>query len=305
MLNTIDYLSPFEIDKIYYHFPCDDGFSAYVISRFFMEKHNKKVKYVGIGRARPPPDASDVANKNVLFLDFAFNLETMSILNASAKKLLILDHHDTSRALTNLPGCHLDMNKCGSELAWAYFFPNEPLPYFLTLISDNDLHTKLYKETEAFIAMLRVEPYKYESFLKYFDREYCQEIIKKGLTIVAFNSALAEGEAKKARLKILVTPDGNGYDVLALNSSAHWMNNKIAECLCNKYPQMIIALWYMNPYDDFITVSLRTAGLYNVAAIAEKFKGGGGHVKAAGFRYGGQVNEILQNPINRKIYDKF
>lgn len=116
-----------EIDICIYHgLGCMDGFSGFWIAQHYLKNVVKK-EVIGIPKAidDTPIDENLYTGKNVLMIDI-LTKDYKTIL-AKAKKLVILDHHKSSKEfLESDPNytnyAYFNMVKSGAGLAWEYFF---------------------------------------------------------------------------------------------------------------------------------------------------------------------------------------
>jgi uncharacterized protein len=89
------------MDIVYYHAPCQDGWvAAFVAKLKYPEAELIPLTY---GRFNDGDLVFQSAGKDVLMVDFSLkSREANDALNASAKSLLILDHHKTAQEETRL-----------------------------------------------------------------------------------------------------------------------------------------------------------------------------------------------------------
>lgn len=130
--------SPTTRPLVIYHSPCLDGFTA---AWSCWLKNPDWEYYPGVHGEAPP----DVSGRQVFLLDFSYKFPVMEKLLKAADWVVVLDHHKTAEAdLTPLLesgrlGGKFDMKHSGAYLAWEYFHPEEPVPYFVKLVEDRDL----------------------------------------------------------------------------------------------------------------------------------------------------------------------
>jgi len=77
----------------------------------------------------------------VLIVDFSLPLPVMEEINAIAARFIWIDHHASVKDYPqHFEGKRDFTNKgaAGCELAWEFFFPDKPTPYFVKLIGDYD-----------------------------------------------------------------------------------------------------------------------------------------------------------------------
>src|SRR5690349_11809415 len=86
------YLDPQDVDCVVFHSPCNDGSGAAVAAWMAL---GDKATYERRIYHKEFPDAV-VAGKNVVVLDSSFVKEHFLRLRESAKKIMIIDHHDSA-----------------------------------------------------------------------------------------------------------------------------------------------------------------------------------------------------------------
>lgn len=126
-------------DLVVYHANCPDGLGAgWVFWRDVLNKDNTKFFPGKYGDAMPTVD-----NLNVVFVDFAYQLDAMNQLLSKAKSIRVLDHHKTAEPLRNINNLRfsivLDMDRSGAMIAWDEVHPGVERPWFINDIGDRDL----------------------------------------------------------------------------------------------------------------------------------------------------------------------
>lgn len=176
-----------------YHGGCDDGFgAAWVLNHWFsgpnLNAHDDGIEfYPGVYQQEPP----DVHDRHVIFVDFCYKRPVMDAIVASAKTVLVIDHHKTAEAelegwqrvatiddLDNVlkngqkwNACLFDMERSGAGLAWDFFHPGQPRPEFINYLEDRDLWRKSLPNGDEFTIALRSYPQTFEQWNKLFVRE--------------------------------------------------------------------------------------------------------------------------------------
>lgn len=140
-----------------YHGNCADGFTgAWVVRRALGDAEFFPGVYT-----TPPPD---VADKDVVLVDFSYKRPIMEQIIASARSVLVLDHHKTAAEdLRDLPGAEVvfDMGRAGSRIAWDYYFPHEAPPPVLLHVEDRDLWRFSLPRTREIQANIFSYPYDF------------------------------------------------------------------------------------------------------------------------------------------------
>ena len=307
---------------IIYHGDCPDGFgAAYAAWRSFGDK----ASYLPARYGDSIP-AKSLADRHVYVFDFSFPPEELKAMAQVAQSVIQIDHHasalnawgdrfnpEESGLQTwkhpELPlTVSFDMEKSGARLAWEYFYPNDPLPWPLRHVEDQDLWRFALPATRAFNRALRLLPYDFHAW---------DGVIKNAGTPASkrYQSMLAEGEAierfvqgeieRLANGPLVMPVDMPGAAIglehalresipvismeqgtwrvisgLAINANSLF-TSELGERLAEKCGSFAL-LWYAHS-DGEVKCSLRSRGKVDVAVMAEKF-GGGGHRNAAGFR---------------------
>ena len=140
-----------------YHGNCADGFTgAWVVRRAL----GNAEFFPGVYMTQPP----DVADRDVVLVDFSYKRPIMEQIIASARSVLVLDHHKTAAEdLCDLPGAEVvfDMDRAGSRIAWDYYFPNEAPPPVLLHVEDRDLWRFSLPRTREIQANIFSYPYDF------------------------------------------------------------------------------------------------------------------------------------------------
>lgn len=268
-------IDPDEIVVIY-HGNCNDGFcAAWVAHQLFGDS----AAYVPANHGAEPPD---VRGKTVFLLDFTYKRATIEKLIAQAKRVIVLDHHQTAKE--DLQGldtkypekCWIkfDMDKSGGRLTWDFCFPDTPSPWLVDYTEDRDLWRHSLAHTKEINAAISSYPYDFKVWDLLSKLPTLSDLIQEGVGIERYRARLIE----KAVDNAIPTRIG-GYEVLAVNATAEF--SEVAGSLAKDRP--FGAAWFIRR-DGKKQWSLRsTPQGVDVAKVAEKF-GGGGHKHAAGFQ---------------------
>ncbi len=202
---------------------------------------------------------------------------------------------------------HFDLSKSGARLAWAYFQPGHPLPTLLQHIEDQDLWRFTQPDTRAFCRALRLLPFDFERWDQLLaetrnpDSPTYREMIVRGTAIENFLKC----EVDRMQDSHLVTPatlrgelidslqarrhgqtiiDHGHLQWLAIHGLAVNANSLFASELGHQLAlrSSTFGLVWQLTANGQIKASLRSSGDFDVAAIAQRY-GGGGHRNAAGF----------------------
>ncbi len=259
-----------------YHANCADGFAgAWVVRR----KYKNAEFFKGFHQTFPP----DVTGRDVILVDFSYNLKTMLDICSKAKSVLMLDHHESAarelEGLNRIAKCPtelvFDMRRAGSMIAWDYFFPTEKCPVLLEHIQDQDLWKFKLKKTREIQLCLFSYPYDFEvwdALMTYdLDRMYYT-----GVHILRKQSKDIKEFLTLARHNVII----DGVVVPAVNAP-YTIGTDAAYFLALDAP--FAAYYYI--LGKIVVFGLRSAAPFglDVQKIAVKY-GGGGHKRAAGFK---------------------
>ena len=268
-------LEPTSVNCVIYHANCTDGFGA-AYSAY--KQLGNRAEYHPCKHGTKPPN---VKGKNVVILDFSFDNKTTKKMIKDANSLLVIDHHKSAMVeLHDISNTHFDMTKSGAMLAWEFFHPGKEPPKFIQYIQDRDLWKWELPYSKEFSAAFDMVPFEFEEFEKYEDDSVFDDAVKRGSYILAYSKTVVKKVCEKA-----VSRSYNGMKVLVVNSS-HWMS----EIGARLSPDCDFAvIWYYDHEDKINKVSLRAFhDTVDVSEIAKKFNGGG-HKKAAGFQFAGDL----------------
>lgn len=282
-----------------YHGNCADGFTAaWVVNRALAGECDF---HPGVYGAAPP----DVADRDVILVDFSYKRLVLDEIFRSAASLLVLDHHKTAaedlagyrapfgpgwgRHLDNVyqdrcenspqPYALFDMERSGAQIAWDFFNPGTERPNLVDYVGDRDLwrfHLPLSREVNAFVF---AHEYTFEKWdhLDRMTRDHMglQDVADMGGAIeLKHHKDIAELLTQTTRSMVI-----GGHKVPVANlpyTMASDAAGKLAE------GQPFAACYFDKP--DARVFSLRSRGDgMDVSAIAKGY-GGGGHRNAAGFQ---------------------
>lgn len=278
---------------IFYHKNCLDGFASAMVARKYF---GDNAEYVPIQYGDDPLQLANCDDKAVYFIDFSIPPEKVLELSAHARKIIIIDHHETAvRKLQENEselglkcGCpiamHFDMDKSGARMAWDYFFGGQDAPRSILMIEDRDLWRFNYPETKAFNAAMASRSFDFEEWGKVFDLD--SELPSTNIsTLVQEGRALLRQQAKSVDILAAHASYRGicGYKVPCVNAS-YMFASDLGNLLSLDAP--FAAIFTIALDEEKIIFSLRSSkdyfGHVNVAEIAEQF-GGGGHKHSAGF----------------------
>lgn len=289
---------------VLYHANCLDGLGAAWAARDALGK-GAILLPCQYGQTDPEVLLNRCRDRDVYVLDFSFPVGLMEAIQSVAKRLVWIDHHETSierigpffevGPTTTLV---LAEDKCGALLTWEYFNPGTPAPPLLRILDDYDRFTFKMGGTLAINLALKAmgDALDTDVLGALIDGEEVQLGI-----LAARGGPLADDLMRRkddviktaAMPLLLVLPDGEEVQGLAANcfhDLANWVGHDLALASGS-----FGATYYMDK-EGKLRFSLRSDGAVNCAKAAEAF-GGGGHQKAAGFSvWPGEVLQTEEGP---------
>lgn len=261
---------------VIYHKRCPDGFGAAYAA---WKKFGDSAEYIPAGYGDEV--AEGLEGRDVYLVDFCYEQpDAIKQLAATTKKLVVLDHHQTSRQrIESAPEHVYDANRSGATIAWTYFHPNTPVPRLLQHIEDGDLYRNALPDTEDLYALIVVLPDDFSVWDETV-RDFENEAERPALLAKAkayreyfeLMGSLSVEAAKKVRFE--------GYECyFATTLPSITMRSYVAAKLYTKLPPIAIVV---TAHPDGFGVSIRSDGSVDVSAIAAKY-GGGGHPGSSGF----------------------
>lgn len=275
-----------EFDLIVHHNDLDGHAAAWVIWMSGGKDYNPILRSVDYGDAPP-----DLYRRRTAIVDFCFGIDVMTKLAEVAPKLLVLDHHKTTRdryldAEEWPEWLQVDVTRAGCRMAWDYFQPGREPPPLIKFAEDHDLWRFDHPGTREYCAAL--EAYReYGGWsmhaLESVHRRPFEQIIAEGRPLIAMQERQVEAAAARARLVTLplpALPDEEGapppIQALLVNSTIY--PSQVGEALLQQDGAPDIAIvWWENKRG--LRYSFRSIDT-DVSQIAKRF-GGGGHPGAA------------------------
>lgn len=285
---------------VVYHGNCNDGTaSAWAAWKVL----GINAEYIAWRYGDPVPQVDGMV---VFVVDISPKPEEVEQLRASAKAVVIVDHHDSSlRKISDLPRVDkysdfmeivdkhdgtdvpvylmMDIERSGAILSWLFFNNhgltyNGLIPTALTLIDDYDRFTKKYNDTAAFNAWLAGSG----RYIDNLDRHVNEDGTPK-------YTALSAGKLLVKQLQRQVNDIIRNYVrfvqwrsyKIALVNAPFTIRNEVADEL-NQTTDVDFVLVYSIRSDKVVFSARGKDKKINLSIIAEEF-GGGGHEDAAAF----------------------
>jgi oligoribonuclease NrnB/cAMP/cGMP phosphodiesterase (DHH superfamily) len=260
---------------IIYHYPCLDGFGGAYAA---WKKFGDRAEYRGMRRSSPVP--TDLAGKEVYFIDFTYPQDITDQIKAAAKSVTVLDHHiGVKEVVESVPNHVFDNDASGATIAWRYFHPALPVPRMFAYLEDIDLWLNALPSTKEVALFLSTEPFDFDVWehlvAKFEDEGGFREIQAIGAHYSRYHDEMMErfvSEAFKVKFE--------DYKVEAANVP-NFFASSVANRLYERGGLPFAITWHVER--SGIHVSLRGDGSVDLAELARRH-GGNGHRGAAGFR---------------------
>lgn len=269
-----------------YHGNCQDGFAAaWAVWKALPDCDF----YPGVYQEPPP----DVADRDVVMVDFSYKRDMLENMADSAKSILILDHHKTAQedlAEFPMPPADLpdhkgwmpdagvfalfDMERSGAGITWDHFHL-APRPPLINHVEDRDLWRFKLDRTREIVAALFSYPYEFYVWDALMLQTDMKALFRDGMAIERkHHKDVAElVEVCKRRLVI------GGHEVWAA-SLPYTLTSDAGHLMAQGEP--FAACYWDTPEGRVFSLRSTDDGI-DVSEIAKQY-GGGGHRNASGFR---------------------
>lgn len=265
---------------VIYHNNCPDGFGA---AWCVWLRYADDAVYIPANHGDAPPD---VRGRDVVIVDFSWPRQTLLDMKATARSLIVLDHHKTAQQdLEGLDFCVFDMNRSGATLAWDYLVCPDPMARhkfgdiprdFVAYLQDRDLWTFILPFSREVSVALWSYPKEFAVWSKLARR--IDILAEEGAAILRYQQQLVEQMCRQFRFQIIA-----GYNVPVVNASTCF--SEVGEYLANKYPTAPFGAYYFDRADNKRQwgARVRNGSDFDVSVVAKSL-GGGGHRAAAGWQ---------------------
>ncbi|NBD73627.1 hypothetical protein GVX82_01125 [Patescibacteria group bacterium] len=264
---------------VIYHAQCTDGFGAAYAA---WKKFGESASYIPLKTQVECPEG--LTGKTLYILDYSFDHDTLLRLRERNDVVVVIDHHASAEAaVTSFPENVFAHDHSGAVLAWQYFHKDTEVPELLRYVEDHDLWRFALPDNRAFNAALGL----YEYDLATWDRltedlrdpHFRAQFIERGEAIAQFEDRLVD-QLLTYRERVHFA----GHEVWALNASRTYrsiLGHRLASLNEEVGGIALGIVYYRN--QGGVHISLRSNGDVDVAALAQKY-GGGGHKNAASIR---------------------
>lgn len=262
--------------KIFYHNDLDGRCAGAIAWRSPMINKESNCELIEIDYKDDVPINCISDDERIIILDFSFKPVLMNKVLKKTLSVVWIDHHQTAFEYNyGHELCGLRNNFfSGCELAWKYYFPENPIPRAVELIGDRDKWAWKYgEETANFNMGIRIYSHQPKDGIwdDLFTGERIFEVIKAGAICIKFRDNFCGDYANSYGFET----EFEGFKCFALGlyefgSEAFGIRmEKYDICLSFEF---VGNKWVVGLFSDDIDVS----------QIAKKY-GGGGHKHASGF----------------------
>lgn len=278
--------------ELYTHDHCNDGLASWMVFARYINKYNEEnplhkidfcPNFCSYGKNLSEPSEGSYA----LFIDFTPPSPEFLKGTIGYK---IIDHHESCHdfCIENYGENYVyDKDKCGSELAWNLFFPSEPLPKILQLVRARDLwrfdnEDHRYHTDVIHTALMYTKSYMWyniDEADRFFDNDTLSYLYDIGETLVSHNS----DQMRLACSRSVDLETRSGYKIKLVNSNS--LQSDIGDYALGRDVVDVCIIWHADN-DGQIRCSARSSDNSKISALEiAQHMGGGGHKRAAGFRY--------------------
>lgn len=237
----------------------------------------------------------------LIIVDFSFKGDVIENWIKQGIELIVLDHHKTAeqelaRFLTGNFAEHLlnrdkydirfEMEECGATLTWKYFFPNKPMPAWLSYVRDRDLWDFKLPGSEEINEAVSGMRRNFNLFAMLFlmsEQDLIKFVAPVGEKLLAPKRKAIADAASRHQWEDVV-----GYKVPLVRLNPDGSEDRLTSDICMKlYRDIPEAPFVACITNDGSYYSLRSDknkpdGGFDVGDLA-KTQGGGGHRNASGF----------------------
>jgi len=304
-------VQPSDIDMVVSHGNCSDGFMSRTIVEKAMRADPSKFKKIEDvlfvdgyhGSASYASLIEQMRGRTVLICDFSFKPDVFAkMIDVTNGNILILDHHATAREdLDKIDPAHkvFDMSHSGAFITWVYMNGFSNIPKAVLYVEDNDLWAKKLPNTLEFTAYMFLQPFAYESYVRFFEDSYIDTAFSMGVGCVTQNNAHIETILKSTRVSFMEIR-GRYYFVPNVNC-AGILISELGNNAMKKFVHANFAMLYKQNIEySSTTVSLRSLDDRTDCSYIAQLFGGGGHRNASGL-----TMYSLSNKLNGRVLDEY
>ncbi len=266
-------MEPLKDIVIIYHNHCPDGMGACWSA---WKKFGAEASYIPASDRNIAPEG--LVNKEIYIADFCYPKEVLTKLVEENKKVVVLDHHVTSRDdVLSVEGSIFDLNRSGATITWDYFFETKPRPRLLDYLEDGDLFKMILPHQDKLTHRIAATPFTIEDYnelVEKFENEF-ENVLIEGKAIALYVDTLFKRMEEDFEMVLF-----EGIVMPSINVSLpRTTKSQLLARVYEKIPPIAMAYRYDK---GLWKVSLRSDKTVDCSKLAEKY-GGGGHVGAAAF----------------------
>lgn len=273
-------MSALNVDLVFYHGNgCRDGFAAAHVLYTHLPPNVRYLEATPDNWAAVQLTIEAHDQPRVLFIDTCPPVDALASLGVVARHVLVADHHERPGAVeaaSTLPNVTviLDKTRSGAGLA-CQLLGIEPTT-LCRYVEDRDLWRWELPNSRAVNAYIRQFPLDFSVWdeLAMDLDEQCNHVVATGRAILLEQAKYIEGAAARASRMLL-----GERSVWGVWAEKHF--SEIGEKLLESHPHMPFVVVVEKRRRD-IRYHLRSRE-FDVSKVAREY-GGGGHVRAAGFR---------------------
>ncbi len=274
---------------VIFHGGCPDGVgSAYAFTCGIFAVRNVYFHHANERDFAKDKYMPSLVGKHVYIVDFSYPKETLEYIRSVATDIHVYDHHKSAyEDLKDLPYCVFDMNRCGAEITWDELHGQHTRPWFMKHIRDRDLWLWQNPDSHEFSAVFQDEGLRIDVLKKYanYDANEIQSMYIRGRVLMEIEKSAVKKlcmSAEKAKFE--------GHDVYVLNATSY-----VSECgneLAGR-DRAFALIYRYSLLEDSWYISLRgKPNTIDLSIIAKKY-GGGGHPPSSGFKWRGNIKDIV------------
>lgn len=238
-------------------------------------------KYISVQYGKPLPELYNPTK--VYIVDFSYKKEIIAEL-CKRCEVVLLDHHVTAqnelsdfehRNLTKI----IDTARSGAMITWEYMMMYLPIPNFVRDVQDYDLWKFERPNTKYIHEYLNLVGFDMDEYFSLLLENKYKHAVEKGMLLHRAKMKQVEYISNSKS----VQTDSMGNVFAKVNSPIHM--NEIAEHIYSNDEKIsYVDVYSISDYNGklYERHSLRSNGVCDVRAIAEKYNGGG-HTSSAGY----------------------
>lgn len=278
---------------VIYHKDCQDGTASCAAYKYLHPmtdavfipcSHSEKGSF----------NFNQLEGKNVVVLDFSFDLEQTLHIKSIANSFLNLDHHDSAfKELGSVEGFIFAPNESGATLTWKHFSDNA-VPMFLQLIRANDIWDfskhgkKLSQEFQAGLSHFNNDIVQYVELL------HDSSLGENGrIKTICENGSVLLGQLERMAKTLASRYSGEfieieKVEIPVVNVNSEELAGRVSMLLAEGSPEKVGGAYYFtNTGIHFSFRGLESSDIH-LGEMMQRFQStnklirGGGHAKAAG-----------------------